>query len=82
MAFHRRQRVDFFLGIALALLDVEPAPGIRPSQFPSLGVLLFSNVNFLGYLYGADELHQPSTVDALGQALNEVLDRKPTALAI
>ncbi len=39
-------------------------------------------VNFLGYLYGADELHQPSTVDALGQALNEVLDRKPTALAI
>jgi hypothetical protein len=46
------------LGIALALLDLEIFPGIRPSQFLCVCVVLFSLVNFLGYLYGVDGLYR------------------------
>lgn len=47
-----------FLGLGLALLDWETPKGIRPSQFLFFCVVFFSFVNFLGYLYGVDDLYR------------------------
>ena len=47
-----------FLGVALALLAMRASQGVRAAQVLSLFVVFFALVNFLGYLYGVDDLYR------------------------
>jgi hypothetical protein len=54
-----------FLGIALALLDLETSRVARPAQLLAIGVLFFALVNVLAYLYRADDLNRVLRLDSM-----------------